>query len=145
MLGAMVVFLVTLLSIGEPSASRGVEVLVRVTNTSQKSQRFCNYHTPFEGFRNNFISITDAQGNEVPYRGMMAKRAAPTRDDYLTLAPGKSEEARVDLRDAYALPPGRYTVHFTGGDISGLPDSTPITLDVPSGAGWRIDGVLQRR
>lgn len=105
-------------------------VMLEVTNTSGAKAEFCTYHTPFEGIRND-IFVVERDGEELPYRGMMAKRAPPTKKDHRTLKPGASITSEaVDLSETYALKSGTYTVRFRGGGVSGLPDSAPIELVV---------------
>jgi hypothetical protein len=126
---AVLALVVTLVSDGA-ATPKHVPLRLVVTNTGRKPERFCDYHTPFEGVRNAFMEVVGQDGKRVDYAGMMAKRAAPTAEDYRTVAPGKTDEATFDLTQGYALSPGRYTVKFTGGSISGLPDSSVITVDV---------------
>ena len=48
------------------------------------------------------------------YRGIMAKRGDPSRDEYLVIRPGAEASAVVDLAEDYDLSrAGRYQVEFT--------------------------------
>lgn len=114
----------------ETFASEGPALLTfTVANPTDRARVFCTYHTPFEGIRNDIFVVT-AAGAEVPYRGMMAKRAAPGPEDFLVMPPGSARQAQVDLREGYALPPGLVTVAYRGTAISGLPDSNTATVAV---------------
>lgn len=115
---------------GEIATGAPALIGARVSNPSLQDQEFCTYHTPFEGIRNHIFEVRSGEA-VLPYRGMMAKRAPPTRADYRQLAPSRSTEwVEVDLREAYTLEPGVYTVRFLGGGISGLPDSAPVELTI---------------
>lgn len=108
----------------------GTKVALSVENTGADHGTFCTYHTPFEGIRND-IFIVERDGEEVPYRGKMAKRAPPGPGDFLTLAPGaRRGPVTVELATAYELTAGTYTVRYRGTGISGLPDSNPVQLVV---------------
>jgi len=115
----------------ETSTTGPTHVRVTVSNPSPDRLEFCRYHTPFEGIANKIFVVTSADGADVPYRGKMKKRAPPTRADYIKIRSGGSESTEVDLATGYTLPAGEYQVHFRGGEISGLPDSAPVTLVVP--------------
>lgn len=113
-----------------PGQGAGVSVAMEVFNPTSARKIFCTYHTPFEGIRNEIFAIRDGNGDEVSYAGMMAKRAAPGPEDYITLAPNDAQSAEVDLTDGYDLAPGDYTVTFPGNMISGLDASNPVTISV---------------
>jgi peptidyl-Lys metalloendopeptidase len=115
----------------ELTAEAGTTVSMTVSNTTGARKIFCTYHTPFEGIRNEIFEVTNAGGDEIPYAGMMAKRAAPGPEDYVTLANGAFESAEVDLTDGYDLEtPGDYTVKFAGNMISGLEESNEVRVTV---------------
>jgi hypothetical protein len=121
--------LVVLLTAGE-----GAEIEMTVSNPTGERRVFCTYHTPFEGIRNDIFEVHRADsGEELEYAGMMAKRAAPGPEDFITLAPNGYESAAVDLTDGYDFPvSGDYTVHFPGNMISGLPASNDVMVTVPA-------------
>ncbi len=95
-------------------AGQPVEVLFRLTNRTQRPLFVLEWHTPLEGLRSNLFTVT-RDGADIPYQGPMVKRAPPTAESYVTLAPGASVEARVDVSLAYELTqPGRYQLTFRG-------------------------------
>lgn len=108
----------------------GTEVRMTVHNPSDAAQRFCRYHTPFEGIRNRIFRVVGSDGEEISYEGMMAKRAPPGPEDFLLVAPGKDLQATVDLERGYAMKSGSYSVNYRGTSISGLPDSNVVTVVV---------------
>jgi hypothetical protein len=96
-----------------------------VTNLLAKQNIFLIWHTPFEGFRNEFLKIEHLDsGSEVPYEGPLASRVPPTRENgsYLEFGPSERRTATIDLRDAYTIrKPGHYRVTFLA---LGRPDET---------------------
>jgi hypothetical protein len=71
------------------------------------------WYTPLEGLAGDILRVT-REGEAIPYRGIMAKRGNPLPEEYVTLAPGATASAEVDLAESYDLSkPGRYQVAFT--------------------------------
>lgn len=70
-----------------------------------------------------FEVISEADGEELPYEGMMAKRAPPK--DFVKLKPGKRHTVRIDLGENYAFPEAggafriryRHHNHFSPDDV----------------------------
>ncbi|HBH05068.1 MAG TPA: hypothetical protein DDX92_00510 [Flavobacteriales bacterium] len=87
-----------------------------VTNLLPKRNIFLIWHTPFEGFGNNFLDITHLDSNtEIPYEGILASRAAPSREhgSYIELEAGESKTSTIDIRQAYTITKkGRYKIVF---------------------------------
>jgi hypothetical protein len=72
------------------------------------------WNTPFEGFFGRHLRV-DGPTGPLAYRGALAKRGMPAREDYLRLAPAASVTARVNLAEAYAFTePGIYRIAFDG-------------------------------
>jgi 2-iminobutanoate/2-iminopropanoate deaminase len=110
------------LKVGEP-----VELLFRLGNPTSQSLSVLSWHTPLEGLLNDIFRVT-RDGAEVPYRGEMMKRGAPDASAYVTVAPGTSVEARVNLSEAYDFrQPGKYRLEFRGP----LKDVAPRQAEVP--------------
>lgn len=103
---------------------------IKLTLTVEGPGKFCVYHTPFEGVRNAFLTVHRDDGAEVPYAGMMAKRAPPGPEHFVTLARGEKRAAEFDVREGYQLTRGAYRVRFEGGSISGLPASAELRITV---------------
>jgi len=88
-----------------------------VTNTHSHPTSFCVYNTPAEGIRGRILEVrrTDPNPKEIEYRGIMVKRAPPTAENYLTLAPGESFRTSVNINDAYDISePGTYEIKSKG-------------------------------
>jgi hypothetical protein len=113
------------------AAGAPVPLQMQVHNPTAAPVTFCTYHTLFEGLRNNLFIVGSDVGVEVPYRGLMAKRAAPSSSDYRTLRAGETIVSQaVNIGEGYALKAGRSRVTFEGNGISGLSASAPIVVDV---------------
>lgn len=100
-----------------------------VRNTSDAEASFCRYHTAFEGVRNN-IFVVSRGGRELRFEGKMAKRIPPGPEDHVTLQPGQSVDATVDLVPHWPLKRGAWSVRYRGTSISGLDDSEPVEVVV---------------
>jgi len=109
------------------SADDPVIMHFTVTNRLPKTNVFLIWHTPLEGFRNEFLEIVHLESGEaVPYEGMLKKRAAPSRENgsYIELDPEASRCATIDLRQSYTfIHPGTYRVTFR--QLGGRDDDPP--------------------
>ncbi|KGE13476.1 hypothetical protein [Sphingobacterium deserti] len=109
-----------------------ISVLFIVSNPTPDTLRFTQYHTPFEGFMSNFLTITDASGAEVPYIGAMTRRIMPPPEEtYHTLAPRAQDSVRFALSKGYHFEkPGTYSLLYNSGTISGISqtEATEIVL-----------------
>jgi hypothetical protein len=103
-----------------------------VTNLGSENACFCDYHTPFEGIRNDFLTVIGPDGKQMHYLGMMAKRLPPTEKNFSEVGPGKSVRVGFDAWKGYSFSePGIYRVQFLGNEtINGLPDSGFIEIEV---------------
>ena len=109
----------------QPVYKLGDEVVIEttVTNVSAQKGKFCTYHTPFEGIKNEIFTLM-RNGKPIPYQGIMKKRVPPSDNDYKTLAPGAQAVCKVTLSKGYTLnKKGNYTIAFLGSVINGLPSS----------------------
>jgi hypothetical protein len=123
----------TTMSVQQPvKAGSPVMVTFTVHNISAKELKFCKWHTPFEGFRNSIFDIKNSKGEEVQYKGIMAKRKTPPpADAYITVAPGKTVSGSIDLLKAYDLStPGTYTIIYQSSAISGLEKVNEATFTI---------------
>ena len=120
------------ISLSKDMFKRNQSIMIKttVTNIGNKSARFCNYHTPFEGIANE-IFLIKRNDEEISYQGILKKRIPPTKDDYIILQAGKQITCTVTLNDNYDFSEsGAYTVQYKGSMISGLPDSNEIRFVV---------------
>lgn len=112
------------------SIEAGTRLSLSVHNPTGSSLAFCVYHTPFEGMRSNFLAVIDASGKPINYRGMMAKRIAPTAEHFIHLDAGEARQVSFEISGDYVLKPGSYQVRFLGSIHNGLRDSNSITVTV---------------
>lgn len=109
-----------------------ISVLFLVSSHSKDSLRFTQYHTPFEGFMSNFLSITDSEGKDVPYIGPMTRRVMPPpADTYRTVAPGQIDSIRFPIAKGYRFEKaGTYSIQYNSGAISGLDNGQAIEIRI---------------
>lgn len=89
-----------------------VTVDFTIQNNSDEEILLLTWYTPLEGFFSNLFIITNNSGQTLDYQGAMVKRLSPTLDDYHALAAGESVSVSLDLRLAYQLLAGDYTLVF---------------------------------
>ena len=93
-------------------ASDDVAVTVTFTNVSSEPVRLLNWVIPSEGIQEGLFEVT-RNGEPVEYIGPHIKRAAPTAQDYITLAPGESLSGSSPVSGFYDLSEtGSYTVSY---------------------------------
>lgn len=112
--------------------SDSLPIVFKVYNPTKDTLRFTQYHTPFEGFISNFLTITNTQGTEVPYLGAMAKRVMPPpAESYCTVAPSTSDSIRFSIMKGYGITqPGTYTIQYNAGNVSGMANGEPVVVRV---------------
>jgi len=111
------------LRVGEPLMLR-----FRLTNRSAQPVYVLNWLTPLEGLLGDFLKVTRGE-TAIPYQGPKVKRGDPEAEEYVTLAPGGTAEAELEVTLAYELTlPGRYRIAFSR---EGLMDVTTNPSDVP--------------
>jgi len=108
--------------VGEP-----VNLRFELHNQTDRPLYVLIWYTPLEGIAGEIFQVT-RNGEELLYRGMLAKRGDPFREEYIAIEPGEVTSAQVDLRMGYDLStPGSYQVQFT----TGLQDVTDDASLVP--------------
>ncbi|WP_121809705.1 protease [Mucilaginibacter kameinonensis] len=99
-----------------------VELKFTVYNDADTARQFCKWHTPFEPLMSKYLDVKDASGQEMLYKGAMAKRIMPPpASSYIKVNPKDSLSVTVDLLKAYDISkPSKYTVIYVGQNMSGL-------------------------
>lgn len=98
-----------------------VFVEVAITNVSAKSVRVAPSQLPGE-FLDEALFVVERDGQPVEYVGPHVKRAAPTADDMLVIAPQATVRYVVELSQAYDLTrDGVYSVRYASADAHGAP------------------------
>lgn len=90
------------------------DVSVRFTlkNDGAQALSILKWQTPFFGVDDDLFSV-GRNGEPVTYLGRHVKRAAPTAEDFLVLAPGQSLSATVELTKYYDMSrTGEYTIAY---------------------------------
>nr|WP_062331521.1 M35 family metallo-endopeptidase [Herbidospora sakaeratensis] len=96
----------------QPRYRLGDQILVsfEIRNTSEEPYRILTWDIPLLDSPLNFLSVSH-EGSELLYDGPMVRRVDPTEKEYISLAPGESRSAEVDISRLYAIQlPGEYTV-----------------------------------
>ncbi|WP_461534120.1 hypothetical protein [Sinomicrobium sp.] len=109
-----------------------ITIRFTVTNPTQDTLKFTAYHTPFEGIKSKFLTVTDSEGKEVGYLGPMVKRVTPAPEDtYHTLVPGQKVSITFNLKKAYEIDKaGSYILQYNGEKISGVANGEPVEITV---------------
>jgi hypothetical protein len=99
-----------------------IELKFTVYNNADTAQQFCKWHTPFEPFISKYLDVKSASGEEVNYKGAMAKRMMPPpASSYMTVNAKDSVSTTVDLLKGYDITiPAKYTITYVGEGMSGL-------------------------
>ncbi len=113
-------------------AGQPVTARFQLTNRTGRPLYVLKWRTPLEGrLLGNDFEIT-RDGTTLAYQGPMAKRGNPGAESYVTLTPGESVEATVELSLAYDFSqPGRYRIAFRNEllDVADKKADVPRTLD----------------
>ncbi|MCH8199330.1 MAG: hypothetical protein IIA54_04580 [Chloroflexi bacterium] len=110
----------------------GQPVLLRFTlqSISSITLYILDWHTPLEGLRGRIFRVA-RNGADVPYRGLLAKRGSPTREEYLEVHPEGLLVAEIDLSTSYDLSqPGRYGVQFVARLVDVVSDESELPRDL---------------
>ena len=115
--------------------SDDVWVRVVIENKGAESARILRWHLPLAPIGEDLFAV-DYDGAAATYLGRHYKRPAPRPEDWVTLAPGKAIEGRVEISALYDLSRGgEYTLAFVlpadavaGGAGRGAVASNPVSL-----------------
>jgi hypothetical protein len=92
-----------------------VSLRFELHNQADQPVYVLSWYTPLEGIAGDIFLVT-RDGEELSYQGMMVKRGDPDEESYISIEPGKSASAEVELTTGYDLSvPGSYQVQFTNG------------------------------
>jgi hypothetical protein len=105
------------IKMGEP-----IEMRFTVYNDADSVQQFCKWHTPFEPLLSKYLDITDQSGEDILYKGAMAKRIMPPpADSYLKVQPKDSLSVVVDILKGYSISKSSiYKIKYNSQNMSGL-------------------------
>lgn len=106
------------LTIGDPSADQPLHI--------EKSK-----FPSAPPLRNKLFRI-ECDGKEIAYIGTMAKRRAPTREDFLLIPPGGEIHGSADITDLYAFLPGTHDYNIVYRAFHADPDDQTKLIEVTS-------------
>jgi peptidyl-Lys metalloendopeptidase len=112
---AMVNEMAVSLSVDQTSFGETENVVLHVTITNPGSQtiKVLKWFTPFSDFMEPLFNVS-VDGKSAAFIGALYKRAAPTEQDYITLAAGESLTGDVNLGSYYDLSAsGNYAVNYS--------------------------------
>ncbi|WP_158799971.1 protease [Pedobacter sp. L105] len=107
-----------------------IKLRFTVYNPTDSVMQFCKWHTPFEPLMSKYLDVKDEKGEEVSYKGAMAKRMMPPpASSYIQVKAGDSLSVDVDMLKAYAITqPAKYTISYNGQSMSGLVLKDSVTF-----------------
>lgn len=120
----------TMEPVGDPGGGGPVMVEFTLTNRGTEAVSVLSWYTPAEGLRSDVFTVTRG-GEQLHYRGIMAKRLDPPREAYLQLGPGESHRVMLDLTAGYGVKgAGDYSVVFDGvlDDVAGPGAALPVPV-----------------
>ncbi|CTP82780.1 M35 family metallo-endopeptidase [Xanthomonas graminis] len=86
------------------------QVAVTVRNSGERVARVPKWELPLGELDASLFEV-QRDGRAVDYVGRLVKRAAPRAEDFVTLQPGETRHAQIDLGNAYDLSrSGSYTI-----------------------------------
>lgn len=98
---------------GAFDANQRITVQLTLRNNSAESLFILAYETPFRGFERDLF-VVERDGERMPYIGMVAFRASPTKEDWIRLAPGTEISELVDISSAYDTHlGGTFTIRYS--------------------------------
>ena len=104
-----------------------VNLKFMLKNQTDRTQFVLKWYTPLEGIFGEIFRVMK-NGKNIPYRGILAKRGEPRREDYIRIEPGENVSAEVDIATSWDLSKvGKYRVEF----ISKLYDVTDNESLIP--------------
>jgi hypothetical protein len=102
--------------------------VLALRNNSKESVVILKRNTPLEGWLADSMTVT-RDGQPIAYIGAMAKRMAPTAEEYLRLKPGERRRFRVMLQRGYDVSlPGTYQVRWRGELMDTQLGNGPLSL-----------------
>lgn len=85
------------------NAIETVKLILSLNNTGSQPVKLLVWDTPFErGWQGPYMTVLRGE-TPVSYRGPVAKRGDPSAADYLSIAPGETKLATIDLSAAFDL------------------------------------------
>lgn len=99
-----------------PASGKASQALATVhfsmTNTGTEPVTLLKYQTPFYGVEADLFDVS-LGASPVEYVGVLAKRGVPSKEDFMTLAPGETRTATIPLAKFYQFETtGQYVIEY---------------------------------
>ena len=95
-------------------ASPAVACSFTFTNNAKEDLYLLKSETPIEGLFSPFLDVSLRGSRPIPYRGIVAYRPPPTKDDFVLLKVGESFFATVEITDTFNIDTdGLYTIRYS--------------------------------
>ncbi len=105
-----------------------IEIIMKIQNIGKKKYTFLPWGTPIENILTRDCLKIMYGNNSIDYSGIMVKRKAPTKSDYITLSTGEIANGKINILEGYKLDKkGEYTIQFKE-TFDGIPFSNTITI-----------------
>ncbi len=110
-----------------------ITISFTMKNPSSENIQVLAWRTPFkEGVTEDIFAVAGGAGGQVQYIGPIVKRRPPGPEDYITIGPGQSLTATVDLANYYTIySQGDYAVTYKGTHPSPAPIAASATAAGP--------------
>lgn len=122
-----------------------IALTFELTNLGADSVSVLRWQMPADELEADLL-VVERDGVAVPYQGMLAKRPAPTAEDYVEILPGETFSVTFDPSAAYDMTVrGEYTIRYRGrltdvlaepsrGGVHAMGTPAPTRADVASNA-----------
>lgn len=82
-------------------------------NNSDEDYYLCKRYTPLEGIRNRILKVTDEDGTNVRYSGILAKRGPVQKNEYTLVKSGETVSVTIQLNHFYTFERnGKYKIEY---------------------------------
>ncbi len=122
-----------------------IALTFELTNLGANTVSVLRWQMPADELEADLL-VVERDGMAVPYEGMLAKRPAPAREDYVEILPGETFSVTFDPSAAYDMTVrGEYTIRYRGrltdvvaersrGDVHAMGTPATTVADVASNA-----------
>lgn len=106
----------------------GIFVDFILLNQSSHDLSVLIWNTPLEGFYSNLFIVTDKNGEQIPYQGLVAKRGKPIAIDYQLIRAKGNVATILDLSLVYRFTPGQYQLQLNKKTLQIIENDMPASI-----------------